>query len=109
MSKKIAKLFLFLTTVGAAFAGAYYFMKSKDKATTEEDDYADLDDDSFEIMDDDSSERSYVSLNPDAGRETDGKSPDSDEKNDDSDEKSGTTIEEFFDDDDDNDNSMDAI
>ncbi len=29
MGKKFAKFLLFVSTVGAAFAGAYYFMKSK--------------------------------------------------------------------------------
>lgn len=105
MGKKIAKFLLFLTTVGAAFAGACYFMKNKSSALAEEDDYDDLDDDSYEVMDDDSSERSYVSLNPDT---TDTASDAADSKPEAADVKSGTTIEEFFDDDDD-DGSLDAI
>lgn len=96
MGKKIAKFLLFVTTVGAAFAGAYYFMKSK-AAPVEEDDYDDLDDDSYEVADE-AADRSYVSLTPDTA---------SDEA---SDEKSSTTVEEFFDDDDDDaDGSLDAI
>lgn len=94
MGKKFGKFLLFVSTIGAAFAGAYYFMKTKKSSPAEEDDYEDLDDDSEDTED---SERSYVSLHADG--------EDSGEQKD-----SGTKVEEFFDDeDDDNDGSLDAI
>lgn len=100
MAKKFGKFLLFVSTVGAAFAGAYYFMKSRNTTPAEEDDYDDLDDDSYEVTDDSSDgERSYVSLNPEE------KASDMPEKTSDS----HTTVEEFFDDDDDEDGSLDAM
>lgn len=98
MAKKFAKFLLFVTTVGAALAGVYYFMKSKASSPAEEDDYEDLDDDSYEVIDDSiEDERSYVSLTPDTESESTSENP-------------GTTVEEYFDDDDDDDDSsLDAI
>ncbi|MBO5092973.1 MAG: hypothetical protein J6C33_01300 [Lachnospiraceae bacterium] len=100
MAKKFGKFLLFVSTVGAAFAGAYYFMKSKNTNSAEEDDYDDLDNDSYEVTDDSSDgERSYVSLNPEGKvSEASGQSS-----------ASGTTVEEFFDDDDEEDGSLNAI
>lgn len=63
MGKKFGKFLLFVSTVGAACAGAYYFMKNKQSSPAEEDDYEDLDDDSEDASD---GERSYVSLNSDS-------------------------------------------
>ena len=99
MGKKFAKFLLFVSTVGAAFAGAYYFMKSKKSSPAEEDDYEDLDDDSEEDSD---KERSYVSLNSDK---------DTSERNAAKEEApAGAKVEELFDDeDDDSDGSLDAI
>ncbi len=99
MGKKFGKFLLFVSTVGAAFAGAYYFMKSKQSSPAEEDDYEDLDDDSEESSD---GERSYVSLNSDKDASATDAAKDS--------ETSGAKVEEFFDDeDDDSDGSLDAI
>ena len=98
MAKKFGKFLLFVSTIGAAFAGAYYFMKSRQSVPAEEDDYEDLDDDSEEESD---GERSYLSLNADSATADNAKS--------DTKEASGTTVEEFFDDDDDSDGSLDAI
>lgn len=96
MAKKFAKFLLFITTVGAAFAGVYYFMKSKTSSPIQEDDYDDLDDDSYEVTDDSiDDDRSYVSLTPE---------PEADDT-----VGSDTTVEEYFDDDDDDDSSLDAI
>lgn len=101
MAKKFAKFLLFVTTIGAAFAGVYYFMKSRTSSPMPEDDYEDLDDDSYEVADDSLDEdRSYVSLTAD---------PDSEAETENAAEKSGTTVEEYFDDDDDDDSSLDAI
>lgn len=102
MAKKFGKFLLFASTVGAAFAGAYYYMKSKQAAPAEADDYDDLDDDSYEVPDTQSDgERSYVSLNPEK------EASDTAEKSS-ADNAPGTTVEEFFDDDDD-DASLNAI
>ena len=32
MAKKFGKFLLFVSTIGAAFAGAYYFMKSRQRS-----------------------------------------------------------------------------
>lgn len=103
MAKKFGKFLLFVSTVGAAFAGAYYFMKSKEASPAEEDDYEDLDDDSYEVPDTQASgERSYVSLQSDKEASA---TAGSEAKH-----TAGTTVEEFFDDDDDDsDGSLDAI
>ncbi len=99
MAKKFGKFLLFVSTIGAAFAGAYYFMKNRQSNAAGEDDYEDLDDDSEEESD---GERSYVSLNTDSANADSSKS--------DAKDASGTTVEEFFDDDDDDsDGSLDAI
>ncbi len=113
MMKKLGKILLFLSTMGAVFAGTYYFMKNKDADAEQEDDFDVLDDEDYEDgeeeedEDDDENEdedtdgeRSYVSLYPDkdvsdrAKEETPSKQ---------------TDVEEFFDDDDDNDHSLNAI
>ena len=100
MAKKFGKFLLFVSMIGAAVAGAFYFIKNKESSPAEEDDYEDLDDDSDQDDDMASSERSYVSLNADKEGTYDS---DDSKKN-----ASGTTVEEFFDDDD-SDGSLDAI
>ena len=90
MAKKFGKFLLFVSMIGAAVAGAFYFIKNKESSPAEEDQDYDLA----------SSERSYVSLNADKDGADDS---DDSKKN-----ASGTTVEEFFDDDD-SDGSLDAI
>jgi len=115
MVKKFGKILLFVSTIGAAFAGAYYFMKSRKDPSTEEDEYEDLDDDSYELPEDeDANERSYVPLHPDEKAENAKEETVASEK-----ESSGTaghsdsTVEEekYYDDDDsdDGDSSLNAM
>lgn len=75
MAKKLGKILLGLTAVGAASAGVYYWFKNK-KETDFEDEFDEefdgsFEDDNFELDDDlgEVSERGYVSLTPSAKEE----------------------------------------
>lgn len=103
MFKKFVKFLLFVSALGAVFAGAFYYMKRKESDTSDTDDYDDLDDDSYEVDSEAGSERSYVSLNHEQEAVKSASEADSSKK----DATSGVAVEEFFDDDDDG--SMDAI
>lgn len=80
--KKFGKFLLFSAAIGAAAAGAYYYLQNKDSVSgnelEEDDDFDDFSED-LDGEDSDSAERSYVSLDFDSTNASDGEQP-SDEK-----------------------------
>ena len=95
MAKKFVKFLLFVTATCAVAAGVYYFLKKKEVADWDDDDYDDFDeedDEEYDDIDSDFDDRNYVPLSVTTPVE---KAETSITK-----EANGTTItEEYFDDD----------
>lgn len=66
MAKKFGKFLLFVTATCAVAAGVYYFIKKKETADWDDEDFDDFDEeeeDDFDDIDSDFEERNYVPLN----------------------------------------------
>ena len=127
MAKKIGKILMVTTALGAVAAGAYYYLRGKDRFADDDFD----DDDDFDNFDEDleedeaskDAERNYVDLDLEKADEfkegleaakaeaTDkivGAAKNTAEKAKEAADKAEVKVEEFFDDDD-SDGSMDAM
>ena len=70
MAKKFGKFLMVTAAVGAAAAGAYYYLQGKGKAVKQIFDEDDDFDDFSEDLDEETEERSYVTLTPEKVSET---------------------------------------
>ncbi len=125
MAKKFGKFLMVTAALGAVAAGAYYYLRGKDKLVDDEFD----DDDDFDNFDEDLDEedsskqtdanRNYVDLDLEKSKAEDFKEGLDAAKVEAADKVVGAAketaakvenkVEEFFDDEDDNDGSMDAM
>lgn len=70
MAKKFGKFLVAVTAIGAAAAGAYYYLQGKDRAVRPAADEDDDFDDFSEDLDEEEAERGYVTLTPERVTET---------------------------------------
>ena len=70
MAKKFGKFLMTVTAIGAAAAGAYYYLQGKEKPAKDVWDDDDDFDDFSEDLDEETEERSYVTLTPEKVSET---------------------------------------